>query len=44
MNEKDLDRAVNRVKRLREGEKKRLLIKAVVHYIDKMIGEGDERT
>ena len=42
MNERDLDEAVDRVKRLREGQKKRLLIKAVVHYIDKMIGEGDE--
>ena len=39
MNERDLDEAVDRVKRLREGQKKRLLIKAVVHYIDKMIGD-----
>ena len=42
MNEKDLDRAVEKIKRLKDGEKKRLLIKAVVHYIDKMIGEVDE--
>ena len=37
MNEKDLDRAVERIKNLREGEKKKLMIKAVVHYIDAMI-------
>ena len=39
MSEKDLDRAVNRVKSLKEGEKKRLMIKAVVNYIESMIGE-----
>lgn len=39
MGEKQLDEAVDRVKRLREGPKKRLLIKAVINYIDSMIGE-----
>ena len=41
MSVRDLDRAVDRVKRL-EGEKKRLMIKAVVNYINSMIGEFDE--
>ena len=41
MNEKDLYRAVNRVKNLKEGEKKRLMIKAVVNYINSMLGETD---
>jgi len=40
MSEKQLDEAVDRVKRLKEGEKKRLLIKAVTRYIDAMIGES----
>ena len=39
MNEKDLDRAVARVKKLK-GEKRRLMIKAVVNYINSMIGES----
>lgn len=42
MSEKDLDRAVDRVKRLREGEKRRLIIKAVTRYINSMIGDRDE--
>ena len=42
MNEKDLDRAVNRVKRLKDGEKKQLMIKAVVNYINSMIGDAGE--
>ena len=42
MNEKDLDEAVERIKLLREGEKKKLLIKAVVNYIDAMIGDEGE--
>ena len=40
MNEKDLDRAVDRVKKLK-GEKRRLMIKAVVHYINSMIGDSN---
>jgi len=42
MSEKDLERAINRVKRLKEGEKKRLIIKAIVNYINSMIGGNDE--
>lgn len=41
MREKDLDRAVERVKNLKEGEKRRLIIKAVVNYINSMIGDVD---
>ena len=41
MSERDLERAVNRVKKLK-GEKKRLIIKAVVNYINSMIGDVDE--
>ena len=42
MSERDLDRAVDKVKRLQEGEKKRLMIKAVVNYINSMIGDVGE--
>jgi len=42
MSEKDLEKAINRVKRLKEGEKKRLIIKAIVNYIDSMIGDSDD--
>lgn len=41
MSERELDRAVDRVKRLK-GEKRRLTIKAVVNYINAMIGGRDE--
>ena len=40
MNEKALDEAVERVKNLK-GEKRRLMIKAVINYINSMIGEVD---
>lgn len=36
--EAELDRAVARVKRLK-GEKRHLMIKAVVNYINSMIGD-----
>ena len=39
--EKELDRAVEKVKKLK-GEKKRLMIKAVVNYIKRMAGDVDE--
>ena len=42
MSEKELERAVEKVKRLREGVKKRLMIKALVNYIDSMIGETED--
>ena len=42
MSEKRLDRAVEKVKRLKEGEKKRLIIKAVANYIDAMLGDAHE--
>lgn len=42
MSEKQLDEAVERVKRLK-GEKRRLMIKAVCHYIEAMIGEEHNR-
>lgn len=38
MSQKDLDEAVERVKKLK-GEKRRLLIKAVINYINSMIGD-----
>jgi len=41
MSEKELERAVEKVKKL-EGEKKRLMIKAIVNYINSMTGEVDE--
>jgi len=41
LSEKELERAVNRVKRLKEGAKKRLIIKAVTRYIDSMIGDSE---
>ena len=44
MNEKDLDEAVSRVKNLKEGEKRRLIIKAVINYIKSMAGDSDERS
>lgn len=37
MNENDLDHAVIKVKNL-SGEKKRMVIKAVVNYINAMVG------
>ena len=42
MSERDLERAVEKVRRLKEGEKKRLMIKAVVNYINSMIGDVGE--
>ena len=42
MSERDLERAVEKIKRLK-GQKKRLMIKAVVNYVDAMAGEVDER-
>jgi len=42
MSEKELERAVEKVKKL-EGEKKRLMIKAIVNYINSMACEVDER-
>ena len=42
MSERDLERAFERIRRLK-GPKKRLLIKAVVNYIDSMTGEDDGR-
>ena len=39
--EKKLDKAVAKVKKLK-GEKKRLMIKAVVNYIESMAGETGE--
>ena len=41
MSERDLERAMEKVKKLK-GPKKRLLIKAVVNYVDSMVGEVDE--
>ena len=41
MSERDLERAMEKVKRLK-GPKKRLMIKAVVNYVDSMAGEADE--
>jgi len=40
MKEKDkFEEAVEKVKSMPEGEKKRLMMKAVTHYIESMIGE-----
>jgi len=41
MSEKELDEAVKKIKKLK-GEKKRLMIKAVVNYVKSMAGEADE--
>lgn len=41
MSEKELDEAVEKVKKLK-GLKRRLMIKAVINYIHSMIGEEDE--
>jgi len=41
MSEKELDKALEKIKKL-EGERKRLMIKAVVNYIDSMVGEDNE--
>ena len=40
MSEKQLDEAVSRVKKLK-GEKRRLMIKAVVNYINSMIAGSE---
>ena len=40
MSEKALDEAVDKVKKLK-GQKKKLIIKAVINYIDAMIGDVD---
>ena len=42
MSEEDLERAIEKIKRLK-GPKRRLMIKAVVKYVDAMAGEVDER-
>ena len=42
MSEKDLERAIEKIRRL-TGPKKKLMIKAVVNYIDRMVGRVDER-
>lgn len=39
MSEDELERAMEKVKNL-QGEKKRLMIKAVVHYVQSMIGDA----
>lgn len=41
LGDKDLEKALEKLKKLK-GEKKRLVIKAVVNYIDSMAGEVDE--
>lgn len=38
MSNEELDRAVERLKNLKDGPKKRMIIKGVVNYIKSMIG------